>query len=124
MNQLVAIAAGGASGALLRFWMSTWVYSLLGRDFPYGTLVVNVVGSLLMGLFSILLIERMSLGPEWRAAVLIGLLGGFTTFSSFSIETLNLIEAGAHGRAIANMFLSVVLCVGAAWLGVILGREL
>ena len=124
MIQILAIAAGGATGAVLRFLMSGWIYAWLGRGFPYGTLIVNVVGSLLMGLLSVLLIERLSLGPEWRAAILIGLLGGFTTFSTFSIETLNLIEAGAHGKALANTALSVVLCVGAAWMGVIAGRQI
>lgn len=124
MNQIIAIAAGGAIGAVLRFWVSSGTYAMLGRDFPYGTLAVNVLGSLLMGLLSVLLIERLSLGPEWRAAILVGLLGGFTTFSTFSIETLNLIDIGAHGKALANMALSVVLCVGAAWVGVIAGRQL
>ena len=97
---------------------------MLGRGFPFGTLMVNVFGSLLMGLLSVLLIERLSLGPEWRAAILIGLLGGFTTFSTFSIETLNLIEVGDHAKALANAVLSVVLCVGAAWAGVIAGRQI
>jgi len=120
----MAIAAGGATGAVLRFWVSGQVHVWLGRGFPYGTLMVNVFGSLLMGLFSVLLIERLSLGPEWRAAILIGLLGGFTTFSSFSIETLNLIAAGAHGKALVNVTLSVVLCVVAAWVGVIAGRQI
>lgn len=124
MTQLLAIAAGGALGSVLRFLMSTWVYSLLGRGFPYGTLVVNIIGSLLMGLLTVLLIERMSLGPEWRAALLIGVLGGFTTFSSFSIETLNLIETGAYAKAFANAVLSVMLCVAAAWAGVVVGRQL
>ena len=124
MKQLFAIAAGGATGALLRFWVSGWVYAMLGRGFPFGTLMVNVFGSLLMGLLSVLLIERLSLGPEWRAAILIGLLGGFTTFSTFSIETLNLIEVGDHAKALANAVLSVVLCVGAAWAGVIAGRQI
>lgn len=122
--QLLAIATGGAAGAVLRFLMSGWIYSWLGRGFPYGTLVVNVIGSLLMGLLSVLLIERLSLGPEWRAAILIGLLGGFTTFSTFSIETLNLIESGEHAKALANVVLSVVLCIAAAWAGVIAGRQI
>ncbi len=124
MSQVLAIAAGGAVGAVLRFWTSSAVYSITGRDFPYGTLTVNVVGSLLMGLLSILLIERMSLGPEWRAAILVGLLGGFTTFSTFSLETLNLIQEGEHMRALMNVLISVVVCVSAAWLGVIAGRQL
>lgn len=124
MKLFLAIAAGGATGAVLRFWMSNGVYALLGRGFPYGTLTVNVVGSLLMGVLSVLLIERLSLGPEWRAAVLVGLLGGFTTFSTFSLETLNLIETGEHVKALSNMVVSVVLCVGAAWVGVIAGRQI
>ena len=124
MKQLIAIAIGGATGAVLRFWISGQVYAWLGRGFPYGTLTVNVLGSLLMGLLSVLLIERLSLGPEWRAVILIGFLGSFTTFSTFSIETLNLIEAGAYSRAMANTLISVVLCIAAAWAGVIAGRQI
>jgi len=124
LNQIVAIAAGGAVGAILRYLTSTGVYAWLGREFPYGTLAVNVFGSLLMGILSVLLIERLSLGPEWRAAILVGLLGSFTTFSTFSIETLNLIESGDHIKALANVAMSLVLCVGAAWIGVIAGRQI
>ncbi len=124
MNQLVMVAAGGAIGSVLRFMMSSWVYSIAGRGFPYGTLAVNVVGSLLMGLLTVVLIERMALAPEWRAAILIGVLGGFTTFSTFSIETLALIDAGAHLKAISNMVFSLLLCVGGCWLGVVVGRQI
>jgi CrcB protein len=124
MNQILAIAGGGAIGAVLRYWVSTGVYALVGRNFPYGTLVVNIAGSLLMGLLFVLLIERMAENSLWRAALLVGLLGAFTTFSTFSIETLNLLEEGAYNRALLNVLLSVVLCVAAAWLGVKLGRQL
>ncbi len=120
--QAIAIASGGAVGALLRYWMSNGVYALLGRSFPFGTLAVNVLGSLLMGFLYVLLIDKLSLGPQWRAALLIGLLGAFTTFSTFSIETLNLIEEGEAMKALLNVVLSVVLCLGAAWLGVLAGR--
>ncbi len=124
MNQLLAIAFGGAFGAVARFLASTGVYRLAGRDFPYGTLAVNVLGSLLMGLLYILLIERAALGAEWRALLLVGFLGAFTTFSTFSIETLNLLEAGEPWRALTNVLVSVVFCLLAAWLGVLLGRQL
>lgn len=122
MTQTIAIAAGGALGALLRYWMSTYVYSILGRGFPYGTLVVNILGSLLMGYLFIVLVERMASDAVWRAALLIGVLGAFTTFSTFSIETVNLIEDGAYIKALANVFLSAVLCIMAAWVGVLAGR--
>jgi CrcB protein len=120
----VAIAAGGAIGALFRFWVSSGVYAVAGRDFPYGTLVVNVMGSLLMGFLYIVLIERVTASAEWRSFLLIGVLGAFTTFSTFSIETLNLFEEGELARAFLNIVLSVVLCVAAAWLGIIMGRQL
>ncbi len=124
MSQTLAIAAGGALGALLRYWVSTGVYQWLGRGFPYGTLAVNLVGSFFMGLLFVLLTERFAAAPELRAALLIGLLGAFTTFSTFSIETYNLIEQAAYLRAGANVVLSVLLCLLAAWVGLVLGRQL
>jgi len=124
MSQVVAIAIGGAAGSVLRYWMSTSVHALLGRGFPYGTLSVNVLGSLLMGFLFVVFLDRLGNDTVLRAGVLIGLLGGFTTFSAFSIETLNLIEQGAHLRAAVNAGASVLLCVAAAWIGVLLGRQL
>ncbi|MCB1734444.1 MAG: fluoride efflux transporter CrcB [Gammaproteobacteria bacterium] len=124
MSQLLAIAAGGATGALFRFWVSNAVYAVLGRDFPYGTLAVNVLGSLAMGFLYVMLLERSALEPVWRAFLMVGLLGAFTTFSTFSIETLNLIEAGQVMRAALNMVLSVAASVLAAYVGVLLGRAL
>ncbi len=123
MNQVLAIAAGGAVGSVLRFWMSTWVHSFAGRSFPYGTLTVNVLGCLAMGFLFVLFLDRLSDNNVLRAGILIGVLGGFTTFSSFSIETFNLIEQGAWLRAVVNVTGSLLLCVGATWVGVILGRQ-
>ncbi len=124
MKMILFIAFGGAAGAVMRYGASVGVYSLLGRGFPYGTMFVNVTGSLLMGVLSIVLLDRFNIGAEWRAAILVGLLGSFTTFSTFSIETLNLLEQGDMARAFANMFLSVVVCLAAAWIGVSIGRQL
>jgi len=124
MSQVIAIAIGGAFGSVLRYGLSTWVHTLVGRGFPYGTLAVNVLGCLAMGVLFVLLVERMGASAVWRAGLLIGVLGGFTTFSSFSIETFNLIEQGAMAKAAGNMAASLVLCVGATWLGVILARQL
>jgi CrcB protein len=124
MLQIVAIAVGGALGSLARYGMSNAVYGLLGRGFPWGTLAVNLLGSFLMGLLFVLFVERLSLAPEWRGAVLIGFLGAFTTFSTFSIETLNLLEEGAMLAAFLNMVVSVWFCILFCWAGIILGRSL
>ncbi|MFP5504999.1 MAG: fluoride efflux transporter CrcB [Gammaproteobacteria bacterium] len=124
MNQLVAIAAGGALGALLRFWVASGVAAWLGRGFPYGTLLVNVSGSLAIGVLYILLLERADVGAVWRLFLMTGLLGAFTTFSTFSLETLVLIESGEYLKAGVNVLLSVILCLAAAYAGILLGRQL
>lgn len=124
MTQILAIAAGGSIGAVMRFLVSTGVYGWFGRGFPYGTLVVNVLGSLVMGLLYELFLQRLSVSPEIRAVLLVGFLGAFTTFSTFSIETINLIEQGYLIKAITNVLASVVLCILAAWCGLQIVRQL
>ncbi len=124
MMNLLSIAIGGAAGALCRYGMSNGVYVLLGRGFPYGTLAVNLLGSIIMGTAYVMIIERMDVSPEWRAGITIGLLGAFTTFSTFSIETLNLLESGETLKAGLNILLSVSLCITGCWLGMILGRQI
>lgn len=124
MLQLLAIAGGGALGALARFFVATGIYRLLGRDFPWGTLSVNVLGSFAMGLLFVLLLERSLLAAELRAAILIGFLGSFTTFSTFSLETLTLVEQGEMLRALANVTVSVVVCIAACWAGIVAARGL
>jgi CrcB protein len=122
--KVLAIAGGGALGAILRFAISNATHTLLGRGFPYGTLMVNVIGCLGMGILYVLFLERLTIGPEWRAAVQVGLLGALTTFSTFSVETLLLLEGGETQKAMMNVFLSVLLCLAATWTGMIVGRQI
>ena len=124
MNSLIAIALGGSAGALARFWIANAIYAWLGRGFPLGTLFVNVSGSFLMGLLTELMLQRFPLAAEYRAAVLVGFLGAYTTFSTFAIESFYLMEEGSYWKAGANLFLSVTLCLAAVWVGLTLGRRL
>ena len=120
---MLAVAAGGALGALLRLWVAQSVQALLGRGFPYGILVVNVSGSLAIGVVYVLFFERFDIPPEWRAAIVVGFLGAFTTFSTFSMDTLVLIQQGEHAKAGLNVLLSVVLCLAGCWLGMVAARQ-
>ena len=124
LKTILLIAVGGALGAVMRFLSQATIYELVGRSFPYGTLFVNVTGSFLMGLLSIFLVEKFNLGAEWHMAILIGVLGSFTTFSTFSIETLVLFEQGDMFKALANIMLSVVLCIGAVWTGAYFAKQI
>ena len=124
MTQLLMVGTGGAIGAIGRYLLSTWVYSLTGRAFPWGTLAVNLLGSLLMGFLSVWLLERMTVSTEMRALLMVGFLGAFTTFSTFSIETLLLLEQGAVARAGVNIAASVITCVFAAWMGTLIAKAI
>ncbi len=124
IKTLLFIAIGGAFGAVMRFLSQATVYELVGKTFPYGTLFVNVTGSFLMGLLSIFLVEKFNLSAEWHLAILVGVLGSFTTFSTFSIETLVLFEQGDVFKAMTNILLSIVLCIIAVWVGAYLAKQL
>lgn len=125
MNQLIVVALGGACGAVVRFLVSAGVYQWLGRGFPYGTLVVNVIGSFLIGLLTeSLILHRISIGTEYRAAILIGFIGAFTTFSTFSLETFYLLEQGSVSKAALNIAVSICGCLFAVWLGLLCGKGL
>lgn len=120
MLDSLLIFIGAGCGGVFRYWISNLSYWFLGREFPYGTLIVNVSGCLLMGIFFVLLVDRFDgNSPHLRALLLIGFLGGYTTFSSFSIETLYLFENSASLAGITNIFLNISLCLGATWLGMI-----
>ncbi|MGH1542075.1 MAG: fluoride efflux transporter CrcB [Arenicella sp.] len=118
------IAIAGGLGAVARFAAVRAVVGMLGNGFPYGTLLVNVVGSFLMGFLSWLLLHKWAIDESIRYAVLVGLLGGFTTFSSFSLEALQLIEQQAWLKALFYMSSSVIACVFMCFLGLFLAKQL
>jgi fluoride exporter len=118
----VLVFSGGGLGAALRYWTQGLVYSRTGTGFPYGTLAVNVLGCCLIGLLMVSLEERFLAVPSLRLFLTIGILGGFTTFSSFSYETLVLLRDGELFYAFGNVGLSVLSCLTATWIGMLVGR--
>jgi CrcB protein len=122
VNAILAVGAGGAVGSVLRYLLTGAVQRLAGNGFPAGTVVVNVLGSFAIGLLYVWLVERDG-SPALRALLMVGLLGGFTTFSSFSLETVNLMMQASYGRAALNVLLSVALCIGGTMLGIALARQ-
>ncbi|WP_237056462.1 fluoride efflux transporter CrcB [Microbulbifer sediminum] len=111
--QWLAIAVGGAIGALIRHLVSVWSYPVFEGRFPLGTLIVNVMGSFLIGVVYVAIVERGMLSPEWRLLLMTGLFGALTTFSTFSLETLLLWHNNQPLMAIAYLLISLVLCLAA-----------
>lgn len=126
MIQVLLIAAGGALGAVGRYYgagaFERWLGIAIGPGFPYGTLAVNVIGSGVLGLLVGLFTALFESTPEIRFFLVVGLLGGFTTFSAFSLDTVALFEKGEAGRALLYVMLSVVLSVGALYVALRLVR--
>lgn len=124
MKTAAAIAVCCAGGGLTRYYLSGWVYSLVGRAFPYGTLVVNILGAYLIGLVMELGLRSTLIPDTLRIGLTIGFLGGLTTFSTFSYETFSLIEDGRFLVAFANIMGSVAICLLFTWLGIVTVRTL
>ncbi|MDQ6952290.1 MAG: fluoride efflux transporter CrcB [Mariprofundaceae bacterium] len=124
MKQMMAIAAGGAMGAVMRWYIAGFIQRLSGSAFPWGTLTVNIVGSFMLGFLFIWMLERVTVGELARLAVTVGFLGAFTTFSTFSVETARLLQEGALSMALGNVLAQVLICVTLAWLGMQLARML
>ncbi len=120
----VAIAIGGALGCWARFAQTNLVQAVYGRDFPFATISINVIGSFLMGFLFIETLERLTLSPALRTGVLTGVLGGYTTFSTFEMETLLLAEGGELLKAALYVALSVGLGFIAAFGGAYIARNL
>lgn len=121
MNNYIAIALGGAIGACLRYSINEWSIQLLGRSFPFGTLLVNMLGAFIIGLLYGLIITEQIAATPWRVFIGIGLLGALTTFSTFSLDTFLLLQQGAMVKAVSNVFLNVLVCLTLTWLGIKLG---
>lgn len=124
MKMILAIGLGGAVGALSRHFMAHRVAQMAGHGFPWGTLAVNILGSFLMGLLVTLLAQKFETSQEMRGFLVVGLLGGFTTFSAFSMETALLIERNTWGLAAGYIGASVMLAVGGLFLGIWAARAL
>lgn len=124
MNMILAVAAGGAIGAVLRLVVGRGMFYLMGSEFPWGTLVVNILGSFLVGLFVEILSLRYSLSHEWQGFIIIGVFGGFTTFSAFSLEVSLMIEKGDFSTAALYGLVSMFIGVLALFIGLFAGRAL
>jgi len=123
-QSIMAIAAGGAIGAVSRHFVGSFILRLMGAGFPWGTLTVNIIGSFIMGVFVELLALKLNASPLLRSFFAVGVLGGFTTFSSFSLETVLLIERGAMAQAALYVGTSVLLGVAALFAGLTVTRIL
>ena len=119
---LLAVAIGGAIGACTRYLVSVWAAGRFGSEFPMGTLIVNIVGCFIIGVFMTLTTERLMVSPYWRLVFAVGFLGGLTTFSSFGYETLRLVEETDLLQAFWNIALNLGVGLGATWLGIVGAR--
>lgn len=122
MLKYAMVGVGGCLGSVLRFWLGSYIGSRMGTRFPYGTFVINITGSFLIGFVFALLTAKTSWSPNWRYLIPIGFIGGYTTFSSFEFETLRAMQDGQVAVGILYVGLSVVLGFFAVWGGVMIGR--
>ncbi|MFA6243037.1 MAG: fluoride efflux transporter CrcB [Candidatus Hydrogenedentales bacterium] len=122
MFRFTLIFLGGGVGSLLRYLIAGWTQRTSDVSFPLGTFVVNVAGSLIIGFLAATLTGPILIRDDYRIGLMVGVLGGFTTFSSFSLETLMLANDGQIGLALLNVALSVTICLAAAWLGYRIGE--
>jgi fluoride exporter len=122
MNTILLVALGGAVGSVARYLMASGIQSATGWQFPLGTVLVNVLGCFLIGILYVLLVARPDPKHELRALLIVGVMGGFTTFSSFSLETVTMAMNGNFGGATLNVVVSVAACLAGTVLGISLAR--
>lgn len=124
MYYLLIVAVGGALGAVARHVLADWAHNLWSGPMPVGTLLVNLLGSCLIGVVYVLIVEKQLIHSDWRGVIMVGFLGAFTTFSTFSLETIRLLENGHLAHAGGYMLASVALCVAGAGGSIVLTRAL
>ena len=124
MYTYLAIAFGGALGALSRYWITVSIERFNGTGFPLGTFMVNLLGSFLIGLLYILFAEKLSVADQWRPVIITGFLGAMTTFSTFSLDALLLFKQGHYNPALFYVLSSVMICIFAAYVGMQIARIL
>jgi CrcB protein len=122
VKELMIVGIGGFIGSAARYWVSMMSYRVFGPDFPYGTLIVNTVGSFLIGFLMFLFAERIVASANLRIFLTIGILGGFTTFSTFSYETVALLREGSYLMGVSNILITLFACLASTWLGGIFAR--
>ena len=123
MDRYLMVLLGGAAGSLIRYMVGSAIMTRLGARFPLGTMIINITGSFLIGLLMTLFTGRLHPHPNWRLLLVIGFLGGYTTFSSFEWETLLLVKEGSNWLAIGNVIGSVLFGYAAVWLGATLAAK-
>ncbi|HEX8815652.1 MAG TPA: fluoride efflux transporter CrcB [Terriglobales bacterium] len=122
VGKYLIVGVGGFAGSVARYWVGAYVGQRMGTRFPYGTFLINITGSFLIGFVMTVLTERTSLSPNWRYLIPIGFIGGYTTFSTFEYETLRAVQDGQFIAGALNVVLSVIVGFAMVWAGAVAGK--
>lgn len=124
MISLLAVAVGGALGAIARYLLNNAFTLWFGKSFPYGIFCANVIGSFCIGMAFVYFSSKLPASENWRLLIIVGFLGAFTTFSTFSLDTIQLIQLGEYGKSLLNVSLNIIFCLAACWLGIFLMKTI